>query len=600
MTTIGPIEFRVLGPTEAGRDGALIPLGGARRRTLVARLLLEPGQVVPADTLIADVWESKVSPTAAATLQSHISQLRKVLGACLQSRSAGYALCVDSAVMDAAEYERKASTGTSQLYSGAYLSALDTLTEALALWRGRAFQDVADRPWAQPEAARLEELRANGIEQLLQARLQAGQHEQVAADAEAAVAEQPLREQRWATLMLALYRCGRQADALRAYQRLRALLADQLGIDPSPPLAALEAAILRQDRSLDSPMHEARAGAGIAANQLRQGRVAARQRDWRSACELLAAADHLAPLSADDLALLGDVAFMAGNQEASISARQRAHVLWLEGGQTARAAVAALFIVGNYYVRNRPAIAAGWYHKGRRLLHDQPECPAHGVLAYTSALLAMANGQPDAALAAAARAQRIGRFFADADIWAIALTLHGCALARLGRLDEAQPMLDEALATASAGQLGPVATGQIFCWSTQALLAVGDFARVAEWIEAIEASGIAGIPGDCEIHRAEVLRALGRLDDAESEATTALLAIQAVDLLHAGIAYYELAMIHLARGDLRRAERALEHAAACGAVIQPGLALLRQAQGDLLRATAMIDRQPGESRAPEQ
>ena len=108
-------------------------------------------------------------------------------------------------------------------------------------------QEVADRPWARPEAERLEELRRVAAEQLLEARLALGEHEQVVPDAEVAIDENPLREQRWATLMLALYRCGRQADALRTYQRLRTLLVDELGIDPSPPLAALEAAMLRQD-----------------------------------------------------------------------------------------------------------------------------------------------------------------------------------------------------------------------------------------------------------------------------------------------------------------------------------------------------------------
>jgi DNA-binding SARP family transcriptional activator len=588
MTTTGPIEFQILGPTQARRDGAPIALSGARRRALVARLLVDADRAVPADTLIADVWEGKASAAATATLYSHISQLRKVLGGCLQTRLAGYSLCLSSAVMDAVEFERQASTAASQLAGGDYLSALASLTEALAQWRGRAFQDVADRPWAQPEAARLEELHALGIEQLLQTRLHAGQHEQVAADAEAAVAEQPLREQRWAILILSLYRCGRQAEALQAYRRLRALLAEQLGIDPSPPLAALEAAILRQDPDLGPP-RGSRPAAGLTGGQVGRARAAARQRDWRTAYELLGTTDHQGRLGVRDLELLGDVAFMAGEQEASISARQRAHFLWLEAGRADRAAIAALLIVGNHYVRNRPAIAAGWYHKGRRLLDGQPQGPAHGVLAYTGALVAMASGQPEAAAAAAAQAQRIGRSFADGDIEAIGLALRGCALARLGHLDEAQPMLDESLATASTGRLGPIATGQIFCWSTQAMIAVGDYTRAAEWIETIEACGVSGIPGDCRVHRAEVLRALGRLGEAEAEAIAASSAIQAVDLLHVGIAHYELAMIHLIRGDLQRAERALGHAAACGAAIQPGLALLRLARGDLHEAAVMIE-----------
>lgn len=587
-TMAGSVEFLVLGPTEACRDGRQLALSGPRRRALVARLLLDAGRVVTAEGLLVDVWGSEASPASTATLQSHISQLRKVLGGCLETRHAGYALCLDSAVLDAAEFERHIEAATSRLANGDHLSALASLTEALALWRGRAFQEVADQPWARPEAARLDELRARSVEQRLKVLLAAGRHELVAGEAEAAVAEQPLREQRWAIMMLALYRCGRQADALNACRRLRALLAEELGIDPSPPLVALEAAILRQEPALRPPSADFEGTAEKAGRQLSEGRIAAGRRDWEPACQLLVAADRLAPLDAGDLELLGDVAFMAGEQDISIAARQRAHRLWLDAGQPARAAILALLIVGNYYVRNRPAIAAGWYHKGRRLLEDQPEGPAHGVLAFTGALIALAKGEPEAAAAVAVRAQSIGRSSADADTETIGLTLHACALTRLGRSGEAQPMLDEALATASSGVLGPVATGQIFCWSTQALIAIGDYARAAEWVETIEATGIAGIPGDCRVHRAEVLRALGRLAEAETEAAAARSQIQSVDLLHAGIAHYELAMIHLTRGDLARAEQALGHAAACGAAIQPGLALLQLARGEPQQALAMI------------
>ena len=586
------VAFQLLGPTEAHRDGEPIHLSGSRRRALVARLLLDAGRVVAADTLIEDVWDGKPTPGAPATLQSHVSQLRKVLGGCLQSRRAGYVLELDAAQIDAAEFERKVGSGATELARGDGPSAAASLREALALWRGRALQDVADRPWAHPEAARLEELRGCAIEQLLQARLEAGEAEHVVGDAEAAVADQPLREQRWAILMLALYRCGRQADALRAYQRLRARLADELGIDPSPAVADLEAAILSHDPRLDQVVPDAApapssmpssAGAPLADVQ-----AAAARRDWRSVYELLLAEDRIRPLDAEELELLGDAAFMAGDQEVSIGARQRAHALWLQAGQRARAAVAALLIVGNHYVRNRPAIAAGWFHKARRLLEGDTEGPAHGVLAFTGALIAMAQGAPEAAATAAAQARSIGERFGDADIEAVGLTLHGCALARLGRLDEAQPMLDEALASAASGALGPVATGQIFCWSTQVLLAIADYERAAEWIETIDSCGIGGIPGDCRVHRAEVLRALGRYDRAEGEARTARAEIQAVDLLHAGIAHYELAMIHLVRGEFDDAERSLRHAAACGASTEPGQALLCLARGDPAGAAASI------------
>jgi DNA-binding SARP family transcriptional activator len=249
-----PIEFQVLGPTEARQGGKAIPLSGARRRALVTRLLLGAGRAVSADALLEDVWGDQAPAAASATLQSHVSQLRKVLGACLQRTTVGYVLRLDAVSVDAREFEELAATGSSQFSKGDFEAAAWTLRQALRMWRGRALHEVADQPWAQPDAERLEELRRIATEQLLEARLALGEHELLVPDARLAVEENPLREQRWATLMLALYRCGRQVDALRAYQRLRNLLVEDLGIDPSPPVAALEAAMLRHDPALQLPM----------------------------------------------------------------------------------------------------------------------------------------------------------------------------------------------------------------------------------------------------------------------------------------------------------------------------------------------------------
>jgi DNA-binding SARP family transcriptional activator len=242
-----PIEFRVLGPTEARDGGRAIPLSGARRRTLVTRLLLDAGRAVTTDTLLEDVWGEQAPAAASATLQSHVSQLRKVLGDCLQRTTVGYLLRLDAVSIDVQRFEDLIASGSLQFAAGDFEAAALSLRQALRLWRGRALQEVADQPWAQPEAERLEELRRVATEQLLEARLALGEHEQLVPDAKLAVGEDPLRERRWATLMLALYRCDRQADALRAYQQLRTLLVEELGIDPSPPLAALEAAMLRHD-----------------------------------------------------------------------------------------------------------------------------------------------------------------------------------------------------------------------------------------------------------------------------------------------------------------------------------------------------------------
>src|SRR5580658_10462877 len=198
-----PIEFQVLGPTEARQCGKAIPLSGARRRALVTRLLLDAGRTVSADTLLEDVWGDQAPPAASATLQSHVSQLRKVLGCCLQRSTAGYILRLDAVSIDAEEFESALTNGMLQFAEGDFEAAARSLRQALGLWRGRALQEVADQPWAQPESERLEELKRFAAEQLLEARLALGEHEQAVADAEVAVEENPLREQRWATLMLA-------------------------------------------------------------------------------------------------------------------------------------------------------------------------------------------------------------------------------------------------------------------------------------------------------------------------------------------------------------------------------------------------------------
>jgi DNA-binding SARP family transcriptional activator len=542
--------------------------------------------------LIEDVWGDQAPPAASATLQSHVSQLRKVLGDCLQRSTGGYILRPDAVNIDAEKFEDAIASGTLQFAEGQFEVAARSLGRALRLWRGRALQEVADQPWAQPEAERLEELRRVATEQLLEARLALGEHEQLVPDAKMAVEENPLRERGWATLVLALYRCGRQADALRTYQRLRNLLLDELGIDPSPPLAALEEAILRHDPALQPPM----TAPGIvrpstsdgAESLLAQAHRAVGEREWITACELFGSADEQAELEPDDLEVLGDAAFMIGEQNISIAARQRVHALRLREGDRPRAAIAALLIVGNHYVRNRPVVAAGWFHKGRRLLEEEPEGPAHGVLAFTAALIALERGEPNTAAEAASESQRIGCRTHQPDIEAVGLTLRACSLMRLGWLGEAQAMLDEALAWVSSGELGPVTTGRIFSWSMQSLLAIADFERAAEWVEMIESCDFRGIPGDCRVHRDKVLRALGRYDDAQSEALADRAKIQAIDPLYAGIAHCELGMVQLVLGELGRGRRSFRHARACGANSQPGIALLEFTRGNSVGAAESI------------
>lgn len=576
------IDFLVLGTTEATRSGQAIPLGGHRRRALLTRLLLHPGRTVPAQTLLEDVWDDGPKPATRGTLHSHISQLRAVLGNCIGHRAGGYLLDLAGSSLDAVKFEAALDSAVAHLASGRLELARQLLHDSLGMWRGEAMHDVSDRSWAQAEAARLSELRRVAEEQLLQTRLDAGEQQQLVADAEAAVATDPLREQRWALLMLALYRSGQQADALEAYRRLRDLLAGELGIDPSRPMVELQTAILQHDPRLDTPRGEAirRAPDTSSVQALHRAHAAAEAGDWLMVRESLIAAESSGPLDLDDLALLGDAAFMAGDQDTSIAARRRAHSRCASQDDATRAAEFALQIVCNHYVRNEPAIAAGWMDRARSLLDGTDECAAHGTLAYTDGLIAMAGGDPTGAVTQGARAQDVGARWGDRDVEALGQAVRAGGLARLGDIDAALPLFEEAFTTACAGKLGPVPAGQVMCWSTQALLSIAEYDRARRWVELVDQSGMA-FPGDCHVHRAELLRATGEIDAAAAEAATGRREAQHVQPLHAGIAHYEMGMLHLASGALNDAQQSFALAEACGASSQPGAALVQLALGDV-------------------
>jgi predicted ATPase/DNA-binding SARP family transcriptional activator len=219
---------------------------------VLLRLLASPGRPVPVDVLADDVWDGHPPAAAASTLQSHVSALRQAVGADrLIFCDGGYRLHVGAGELDSAMFEHEVAAGHAAMAAGDSGAAAAALDRALARWRGRAFADVLDMRWSVLPAGHLEEVRNAAVEAALEARLALGLHHEVCALAEEAVAVEPLRERRWAALMLALYRAGRQADALRAYQRLRDTLGGQLGLDPSPRLARLQHDILGQSPDLD-------------------------------------------------------------------------------------------------------------------------------------------------------------------------------------------------------------------------------------------------------------------------------------------------------------------------------------------------------------
>jgi DNA-binding SARP family transcriptional activator len=241
------VEYRLLGPLEVLVDGRVAALGPPRHRCVLVLLLTQPNAVVPAHHIVDELWGDSPPASAVNLVQGAVSQLRKVVGKdAIATRGSGYALRVEPDALDLQRFERLAQAGSLALDDGRLEEAVAELGEALSLWRGAALADLADEALVQPVASRLEELHLLALERRLEAELGLGRHADVLADIRALVAEHPLRERLHGLLMLALYRCGRQADALGAYRAARAKLVEELGISPGPALQELEGRILRQ------------------------------------------------------------------------------------------------------------------------------------------------------------------------------------------------------------------------------------------------------------------------------------------------------------------------------------------------------------------
>jgi DNA-binding SARP family transcriptional activator len=245
------LQYRVLGPVEALVDGRPVALGAPRQRALLALLLTQPNRVVPTSRLIDMLWGEEPPASAANLVQGAVSGLRKALGReAIDTRGAGYAVRVEADALDLERFERLSHAGAVALAEGSFDQAARLLGEALALWRGPALADLADEEGLGPVAARLDELRLLALERRLEAEVERGRHADVLPEIDALVREHPLREHPWRLLMLALYRSGRQAEALAAYREARARLVEELGIEPGPALRELERAVLAQDPTL--------------------------------------------------------------------------------------------------------------------------------------------------------------------------------------------------------------------------------------------------------------------------------------------------------------------------------------------------------------
>jgi DNA-binding SARP family transcriptional activator len=244
------LEFRILGPLEVVEEGEPVALSGRRQRALIAALLLQAGRVVSTDRLLHDLWGEKPPRTAATSLHNLVSQLRKQLGPeTLTTRPPGYVLQVGPDQIDAQRFESALTTAR----TAAPDERVRLLKRALGLWRGPPLADFTFEQFAQAEIRRLEELRLVAVEERIDADLQLGRQGDVVGELEALIAEHPLRENFRRQLMVALYRSGRQAEALEAYHDARSRFVDELGIEPGPELKRVQAEILRHEAGLATP-----------------------------------------------------------------------------------------------------------------------------------------------------------------------------------------------------------------------------------------------------------------------------------------------------------------------------------------------------------
>jgi DNA-binding CsgD family transcriptional regulator len=305
--------------------------------------------------------------------------------------------------------------------------------------------------------------------------------------------------------------------------------------------------------------------------------------DWQEAFDALTALDATAPLGAEDLDALGEAAWWLRRIPECIAARERAFAAYLDAGQPREAALVGLRLFYTLSVRGDGAIATGWLRRSARLLADLPEGVEHGELKLAEARVARDGGGFDAELARAQEAITIGRRFHDADLVALGQYIEGRVLVKQGSVPDGMAILDDAMLAAVQGELGPMATGQVYCNVIAACQELGDLHRAGEWTEALrtwsESQPVSVFPGLCRVHRAEVMHLRGAWTEAEAEARRACAELTGVMPAFAAEANYEVGEVRRLLGDFADAEAAFRRASELGREPHPGLALVRLAQG---------------------
>jgi class 3 adenylate cyclase len=332
--------------------------------------------------------------------------------------------------------------------------------------------------------------------------------------------------------------------------------------------------------------------ADVAA--LEAGRKAVERHAWSEGYELLKESDTAGAISPEDLERLAGAAWWMGQLDDCISARERAFAAYMEAGDPRRAAMVAIMLAKDQYFKGASSIGTGWVNRAERLLADVSECVEQGYLERLKGVIAHEGaGDYENALEHGRRALDLATRFADRDLQAIALHDQGRALVALGQVDEGMALMDEATVAAVSGELAPLTTGVVYCNTITACAELADYRRAGDWTEAAkrwcERQAIAGFPGMCRVYRASVMLTKGAWAEAEQEARLACDELGTFNLSYAAEAFYELGEIRHRAGDLEAAEEAFRQAHELGRDPQPGLALVRLAEGKLDGARSCID-----------
>ena len=322
------------------------------------------------------------------------------------------------------------------------------------------------------------------------------------------------------------------------------------------------------------------------------GREAADRHAWREAYELLGQGrDSLGP---EDVERLAEAAYWTGRLEEAIALRERAYTKFLATGEKQRAAMLALWLSMDYFGKAALSVSGGWFSKAERLLDGAEESTANGFLAFVQAASLMMMGDLDASIAQADRALEVAKRFGDRNLDAMAQVAKGRALVLKGETTRGLCLLDEATAAATSGELEPFPAGLIYCMTITSCSGVGDYRRAAEWSEVAnrwcDRQDVKGFPGACRVHHASIERLRGNWPEAEEQALQACEELQAFDAWTTAGGFYEIGEIRRRRGDFAAAEDAYRKAKEWGRDPQPGLALLRLAQGKADAASAAIKR----------